>query len=146
MEPSYWNTICNHWQATEYCNSSNADTLTFTAHIRLEDTLYENHCLHFKVSNATLNGNVHYPNCPSSADRISTVCDVTCDSYVLNDYVTQPAVSDEEVYDLYQFWAFLALMILFWIGQAIVVSVGDAICFELLGEWIFVFFPGLVTK
>lgn len=33
-----------------------------------------------------------------------------------------------------QFWLFFLLMIISWIGQAVVVSVADAICFNLLGK------------
>lgn len=48
--------------------------------------------------------------------------------------IPEPAIDDTEVYGLYQFWNLLILMVLGWIGQAIAVSVGDAICFELLGK------------
>jgi hypothetical protein len=45
------------------------------------------------------------------------------------------AVNDVNVADLYQFWLFFLLMVLSWIGMAVVVSIGDAICFEMLGKF-----------
>jgi hypothetical protein len=45
-----------------------------------------------------------------------------------------PAVNDINVADFYQFWLFVLLMVLSWISMAVVVSVGDAICFEMLGK------------
>jgi hypothetical protein len=39
------------------------------------------------------------------------------------------------VADLYQFWLFFLLMVLSWISMAVVVSIGDAICFEMLGKF-----------
>jgi hypothetical protein len=46
------------------------------------------------------------------------------------------AANDVNVADLYQFWLFLLLMVLSWIGMAVVVSIGDAICFEMLGKFV----------
>jgi len=43
-------------------------------------------------------------------------------------------VNDENVTDIYQFWLFFLLMIISWVSMAVVVSVGDAICFEMLGK------------
>jgi hypothetical protein len=45
------------------------------------------------------------------------------------------AVNDVKVADLYQFWLFFLLMVLSWISMAVVVSIGDAICFEMLGKF-----------
>lgn len=134
MTSSYWDTVCNHWKATEHCSSS-SDSLTFTAHVNLDQTLEVNGCLFFKVTNATVDGSVHYPNCPTEESAISTVCDVTCNYYALNELMSTPVVSDNDVYGVYQYWVFLFLMIASWVSQAVIVSVGDAICFELLGKF-----------
>jgi hypothetical protein len=45
------------------------------------------------------------------------------------------AVSDTSVADVYQFWLLFLLMVLSWIAMAVVVSIGDAICFEMLGKF-----------
>lgn len=133
MTSNHWDTVCNHWHVTEYCSfSSNA--FAFTAHLNLDQTIQTNGCLHFKVTNTTVNGSVHYPNCPTEESAIMTVCDMNCNYYALNELISTPVVSDSEVYGVYQYWVFLCLMIAAWGGQAVIVSVGDAICFELLGK------------
>jgi hypothetical protein len=43
-------------------------------------------------------------------------------------------VNDVNVTGFYQFWLFVLLMVLSWVSMAVVVSVGDAICFEMLGK------------
>lgn len=133
MATGHWDTICNHWYFPEYC-SSTADTLNFTAHLNLDKTVQTDGCLHFKVTNATINGSTNYPNCPTEDSAIMTVCDMKCNYYALNDLIATPVVSDSDVYGVYQYWVFLMLMIGAWVSQAVIVSVGDAICFELLGK------------
>jgi hypothetical protein len=44
------------------------------------------------------------------------------------------AASDGNITDVYQFWLFFLLMVISWVSMAVVVSVGDAICFEMLGK------------
>lgn len=58
----------------------------------------------------------------------------SCESYVLNELVEVPAVTDNEVYGTHHFWVFLLLMIFCWVGQAVTGVMADAICFELLGN------------
>lgn len=60
-------------------------------------------------------------------------CNLSCDQDMLNELAQSPALSDDELYTTYQFWVFLLLMVACWIGQAVTISLGDAICFELLG-------------
>lgn len=134
MESSYWDTICNIWNLPEYCSSTD-NTLTFTAHLDLQQLSLENSCLLFPVANATVGSSTVSPSCPNTEGSISTICDVKCDSYVVNELLEQPEVSDDEVYGVYQYWVFLFLMIVYWVSQAVSVSVSDAICFELLGKW-----------
>jgi hypothetical protein len=45
-----------------------------------------------------------------------------------------PVVNDVNITDFYQFWVFFLLMVFSWVSMAVVVSVGDAICFEMLGK------------
>ena len=44
------------------------------------------------------------------------------------------AASDGNNTDAYQFWLFFLLMVISWVSMAVVVSVGDAICFGMLGK------------
>lgn len=136
MEEKSWSTVCNYWNASEYCNNKQ-NYFSFDAHVPLNLVEPIGECIYFKVSNVTLeNGKVHYPNCPKSEDRISSTCNMKCDNSDVNDLIKTSGLEDKNVVNLYQFWLFLSLMIISWIGQAIVVSVGDTICFELLGNLI----------
>ncbi|KAJ8925091.1 hypothetical protein NQ315_001263 [Exocentrus adspersus] len=129
-----WATVCEQWNAPQYCSASNQTTrLRFTAEVASSLTELFNGTVVFRVENVSLpDSDWVRPLCPNRA--ISTSCSVDCDSYDLNDIIGRPGVDDGEVYGLYQFWVFLMLMILGWLGQAVVVSVGDAICFEMLGD------------
>lgn len=67
-----------------------------------------------------------------------TQCEIHCqDSTVtqlLNEEITpEPA----DATSLYQFWVFFVLLAASWVGMAVVVSVADAICFEILGKFFF---------
>lgn len=48
--------------------------------------------------------------------------------------ISEPSIYDSEASSLPQFRSFFIALALSWIGMAVVVSVGDAICFDLLGE------------
>lgn len=80
-----------------------------------------------------MNGSDVNSTCPEGRP-LSTSCAIDCDDYSLNDLIAKPAISDDDVYGIYEFWTFLLLMVCGWIGQAVAVSIGDAICFELLGR------------
>lgn len=55
------------------------------------------------------------------------------DESVMN-LIVEPAVNDSDVTAHSQFWYFFIAVAISWIGMAVVVSVGDAICFDLLGK------------
>lgn len=57
----------------------------------------------------------------------------TADEHVMN-AIAEPGVNDQDITMYSQFWYFFAAMAISWIGMAVVVSVGDAICFDLLGK------------
>lgn len=137
MEEQFWAVVVKYWNATEYQNN-HPNNLDFTAFVIRDKTIRINNATYFPFKHVKLNsGRDTQALCPCGKEcHISTVCDVECDDYDLNNMVTQTTVSDEDVYNKSQFWIFLMLMILGWVGQAIVVSVGDAICFELLGNFI----------
>ncbi|EFA00564.1 major facilitator superfamily domain-containing protein 6 [Tribolium castaneum] len=135
MEEQFWKVVVQYWNATEYQNY-HPDNFEFTAFVIREKTIRINNATYFGFKYVELDsGKTTKALCPCGKEcHISTVCDITCDDYTLNSMVTQTAVSDEDVYSKSQFWIFLILMIFGWVGQAVVVSVGDAICFQLLGD------------
>lgn len=56
------------------------------------------------------------------------------DELVMNVIVGQGIISNSEAMQYSQFWYFFIAVAISWIGMAVVVSVGDAICFDLLGK------------
>lgn len=67
-------------------------------------------------------------------NEASTQCDMTCNNVDLNAIISGGKIPDHEVTGHYQFWVFFLCLALSWIGMAVVVSVGDAICFEMLDD------------
>lgn len=136
-ESHYWSTVCNQWEISSYCdNSTWTDRLQFQVDISMNHSESLGGCIFFHVTNAIFpNGQQHYPNCMDSKNAISTVCDMACESALINEIITQPTLSDDEVYGAYQFWLLFLFMVIAWMSQAIVVSVTDAVCFEMLGKF-----------
>jgi MFS family permease len=135
MEDQFWNVVTKYWNATEY-RDHHSENLEFTAFVNKSKTIKMNNITYFSFKDVKLsNGKIHQALCPCGKDcHISTICQINCNDYNLNNLVTQTTVSDNEVYQKSQFWIFLILMIFGWVGQAVAVSIGDAICFELLGD------------
>lgn len=48
--------------------------------------------------------------------------------------ILEPAINDSNATGYPQFWYLFAALAISWIGMAVVVSIGDAICFDLLGK------------
>lgn len=135
------NVLCNYWHLTEFCGSTELPAFfKFKAKVPKSEIDLFNNTVVFGISNIIQdNGTVLTDMCPSG-NNISSLCSIECGDYSINEVVTNPAFDDEEVYVSYQFWNFLILMVIGWIGQAVAVSVGDAICFELLGMILFLFY------
>ncbi|KRT86394.1 hypothetical protein AMK59_1549, partial [Oryctes borbonicus] len=133
-EKHFWTTICQNWNVSTYCDSSNwVDSLGFHVDIDTSRSQEIAGCLYLRVSNAIFEDGVErYPNCINSDNAIFTTCDMNCESALLNELVAQPRLNDDDVYGAYQFWLLFFFMVLGWMSQAIVVSVTDAICFEML--------------
>lgn len=79
--------------------------------------------------------------CPKSHDKTSNhtgafklSCTGTVNDDNVMELIVEPSVNDAEVTSYSQFWYFCLALTISWIGMAVVVSVGDAICFDLLGK------------
>ncbi|XP_072393299.1 major facilitator superfamily domain-containing protein 6-A [Diabrotica undecimpunctata] len=128
-------TLCDKWSIEEYCHPDYSKQISFTALVPKHETTLSNSSLIFKIDNITLsNGTTFSPPCSETSTPFLSTCQINCEDYSLNEMITETSVSDEEAYGLYQFWCVLIFMVIGWVGQAVVVSVGDAICFELLGD------------
>lgn len=81
------------------------------------------------------NKSVAEPACLGVTGKISAACDLTCNSTVITEAMEVSHVQTlGDAAGWYQFWLFLFLAIAAWVSMAVVVSIGDAICFELLGD------------
>lgn len=104
-------------------------------------------CTYFEIESAIVDKNVYKLLCPNLESKISSVCEVTnCNSSEVMNILRKVNVSDEEVEKYYQFWLFLSLMIIAWVGQAVIVSFADTICFELLSKYNFCLIMGFLKN
>lgn len=128
------NVLCTDWHIENFCNSPKVpDRYTFNVDVPKSKMDLLNSTIIFRINGVNLeNGTTVDTVCRQG--HVSTHCNIDCNDYSLNDLIAKPTISDDEVYNIYEFWVFLFLMITCWVGQAVMVSIGDAICFELLGK------------
>ncbi|XP_039287411.1 major facilitator superfamily domain-containing protein 6 [Nilaparvata lugens] len=69
---------------------------------------------------------------PSCRKPIHTTCKFVCDSPALVDIAEDRDLETPIIH--LQFWALVACLVFSWMGMAAVVSIGDTICFGLLGD------------
>ncbi|XP_056634030.1 major facilitator superfamily domain-containing protein 6-like isoform X2 [Diorhabda sublineata] len=125
--------LCNKWNISDHCGHDPPTTLSFTALTPTYKIQLTNTSLFFEIANIKLNNErILTPSC-SNGSPLST-CHINCDDYNINSLITETSIDDSDAYRSYQFWCLLTFMIIAWIGQATVVSIGDAICFQLLGD------------
>lgn len=78
----------------------------------------------------TCQNNSIYPNYGS----FKLQCTGTVNDTSVMDLLVEPSINDANVTQYSQFWYLFMALALSWIGMAVIVSVGDAICFDLLGK------------
>jgi len=86
-------------------------------------------CFSLLFHNGTINNQHTTLFCPT-ANKMQ--CEVSCEDDVVSEILS--GATDKQAKSTYQFWTFFMLLIISWVGMAVVVSVGDAICFEMLGD------------
>lgn len=124
--------MCETWHITEVCNA-NLTTLEMKTYSNMSKSLFEQTCLYFPVDTISYNGSeVHHPFCASST---SMKCKTVCNSATVMSYIQKPVseVPQEPYYSTIQFQMLFCLMIGAWASTAVVTSLGDSICFNLLG-------------
>lgn len=62
-------------------------------------------------------------------------CEGLCDNDLTMRTITETKINNSNVVNMLEFWLLLLFLALSWAGMAVVVSVGDAICFSLLGKY-----------
>ncbi|EAA09500.5 AGAP005188-PA [Anopheles gambiae str. PEST] len=136
-EPWMWDTVCKYWNVSAYCDEKNipADRI-----LRLTGVVPNNHinlvdeCLYFMLREGQMDGDRVPLYCPANATDFRTSCQVQCNNEQVMGAISHSKIADGDVTGLYQFWLLFLFLIVSWAGMAVVVSVGDAICFEMLGD------------
>ncbi|XP_068633079.1 uncharacterized protein Sugb [Battus philenor] len=141
--------ICEAWEAdaASSCRPKTKEgtdfpkNLSFVGTILLSTVITENECAYVQLNHIKLpDGSIHYPNCLKKAafdtdkELFYPSCNIECDNSTINEWFQSASDSHNNTKQYTrQFWLFFLLMIISWIGQAVVVTFADAICFNLLG-------------
>ncbi|OAD53451.1 Major facilitator superfamily domain-containing protein 6-B [Eufriesea mexicana] len=132
--------MCVYWKAFQFCdlvNSSSildSDTFDFTLTFDMFHDSYMNKCMYVRIFTARFSDNKPYK--PVCESHVRTSCTATCyDSPTFNQLLHEIGDFQNSTQNsTYQFHSFLWATTISWIGMAVVVSIADAICFNLLGN------------
>lgn len=123
--------MCQAWNISDVCdtNSTSIDMKTFS---NMSRSLFEQTCLYFPVQTVVYNETtIEHPYC---TPETKLKCHAVCNSATVMGYIQKPVESSEPYYLTSQFQMLFGLMIGAWASTAVVVSLGDSICFNLLGN------------
>ncbi|XP_031840492.1 sugar baby transporter [Nomia melanderi] len=135
----FYTEICEHWNARQFCNLTDtsiiSDYKTFKFTVGFDEyyDLNLKQCVDVRMLTATFEDNIiHKPACQN---YVKTTCATTCHNNSIFNQLLEEAYIPYNSTQVsgYQFYSFLWATIISWIGMAVVVSVADAICFNLLG-------------
>ncbi|XP_031631871.1 major facilitator superfamily domain-containing protein 6-A isoform X2 [Contarinia nasturtii] len=141
-----WNHICKEWDRDENCKRNENNIIHIKSQVKYDDIKKmqeknDKDCIYFLHPNLTYNDK---PVAKSSICPKSSVASndgsfrLTCTGFVddsnVMDLIVEPSVNDTKFTSYPQFWFFFAALSISWIAIAVIVSVGDAICFHLLGK------------
>ncbi|XP_058799956.1 uncharacterized protein LOC131669236 isoform X2 [Phymastichus coffea] len=139
--------ICNSWHIDDVC-VSNKDKMEYEQQMQnlklinfkisfnmsYDDQLEATKCLYMKVQSATFaSGNISKTWCAMSPFDVP--CRIRCPKVpYLDSLIKNISQTDPQKPSSWNFQWFLWACIISWIGMAVVVSIGDAICINLLGD------------
>ncbi|XP_049886210.1 major facilitator superfamily domain-containing protein 6-B isoform X2 [Pectinophora gossypiella] len=143
--------ICDGWGAdmASTCHpkttagSNFPKNLSFVGSVRHWTALAMDSCIYMQLNHIRLpDGSTHYPICVTKAqyqmeaELFHTECEISCNNSVVNEIIQTASESSSQAGSQFttQFWMFFIFMIINWSSQAVVVTFGDAICFNLLGD------------
>jgi hypothetical protein len=126
-----WKGICKYWEVPGLCESSDkrVEIYSKVAHNKIE---FIDSCFDITFYNATINDHNTSLYCPTTSPKVEMKCDVIFEDETANELFA--GSTDTQTKSTYQFWTFFMMLIISWAGMAVVVSIGDAICFEMLGD------------
>lgn len=128
-----WFTVEEYWMG--HSHMERKKQFQFEARLPVDKIDEMDGIYYFPVQSILANNHTSKPICPNETYALSTLCNMECDSASLNKFLTtKQTESLESVTGFYQFWIFFLMAIFTWVGMAVIVSIGDAICFEMLGK------------
>ena len=136
-KPFMWDIICQNWLNSPNCVDNTTTTMDITTTVNMDHMHVEGECMLFLIPH--IKGQILAQNvtmfCPREKEYFNASCRLDCnDDYLDSKLGLSPVINNKAAMGLYQFWWFFAMLIISWIGMAAVVSIGDAICFGILGE------------
>ncbi|KQS43807.1 major facilitator superfamily domain-containing protein 6-A isoform X1 [Drosophila erecta] len=137
-QPFMWDIVCQDWlkNNTDNCAANRTNTqMEFGTSINMQKIEKENSCMFFMVPHdqGQIAGQNVTMYCPK--EYFKSNCTMDCNEDYLKEQLAENAViNTSSAMAMPQFWLFFGLLILSWIGMAVVVSIGDAICFGILGD------------
>ncbi|XP_017111955.1 major facilitator superfamily domain-containing protein 6-A isoform X2 [Drosophila elegans] len=139
-QPFMWDIVCQDWlhNKTDNCAANRTNShMDFGTGINMQDIVDDKRCMFFMVPHdrgQIAGQNVTF-NCPASKEYFKANCTMDCQEDYLKEQLAESAViNTSSAMSMPQFWLFFGLLIFSWIGMAVVVSIGDAICFGILGD------------
>uniref|UniRef100_A0A1B0B8T3 Major facilitator superfamily associated domain-containing protein n=1 Tax=Glossina palpalis gambiensis TaxID=67801 RepID=A0A1B0B8T3_9MUSC len=142
IEPFIWNDMCKEcFQIKpENCNRS-SEYVDLIRDINMNDIVMDQltdgkTCMIFTVIQPADDLEaLESTDCLDNSTYFNTTCELNCNNEYLHSQLAEsPVISNSDAVSLYQFWWFFGMLTISWIGMAAVVSIGDAICFAILGE------------
>lgn len=141
-----WKLICKEWENGTDCARDENNIIHLKSWVKHDHIVKEKEnntdCLYFVHTNTNYingKGEPKHVVCPKTPDfphngsfRLS--CTGSVDNANVMDLIVEQSVNDGNYASYAQFWYLFAALSVSWIGMAVVVSVGDAICFHLLGK------------
>ncbi|TMW50215.1 hypothetical protein DOY81_004716 [Sarcophaga bullata] len=136
-KPFMWDIICQNWLNSTNCVDNMTTTMDIITTVNMDHMHVEGDCMLFLIPH--IKGQILGQNvtmfCPREKEYFNASCRLDCkDEYLDSKLGLSPVINNKAAMGLYQFWWFFAMLIISWIGMAAVVSIGDAICFGILGE------------
>lgn len=147
MKPTMWDIVCQYWLKNEQSNcaaNSSKTWLDFGTYITTRDIIEETNeagdgrCLNFRIPHDL--GTVDSTNvtlyCPKDKELFQSRCRMYCSNgtYLNGQLPENALINTRSAVSKPEFWYLFCMLALSWAGMAVVVSIGDAICFGILGD------------
>ncbi|EDV91077.1 major facilitator superfamily domain-containing protein 6-A [Drosophila grimshawi] len=140
MEPTMWDIVCQYWltNATSNCAANRTKSwIDLSTYITAREILESANCLHLMIPHnlGTLDAQNVTMYCPQNKARFKPSCQMDCQEEYLKEVLPKSNVINmSSAMAMPEFWFFFGLLIVSWVGMAVVVSIGDATCFGILGD------------